>query len=139
MIGSGPAGQKAAIAAAKARKHVAVIDRTTMIGGVSVHTGTIPSKTVHEAIFQLTGSAANGNRYKTQGEISMEELSLRVKEITGRETKVIRAQLKRNGVSIYEGNAQSLDPHTVEVQNDTGGTKLEAEQILIASGTRPAQ
>ena len=96
MIGSGPAGQKAAIAAAKARKHVAVIDRTTMIGGVSVHTGTIPSKTVREAIFQLTGSAVNGNRYKTQDEISMEELSLRVKEITGRETKVIRAQLKRN-------------------------------------------
>lgn len=138
MIGSGPAGQKAAIAAAKARKHVAVIDRTTMIGGVSVHTGTIPSKTVREAIFQLTGSAVNGNRYKTQDEISMEELSLRVKEITGRETKVIRAQLKRNGVSIYEGNAQFLDPHTVEVQSDTGGTKLEAEQILIASGTRPA-
>jgi len=116
VIGSGPAGQKAAIAAAKARKHVAVIDRTTMIGGVSVHTGTIPSKTVREAIFQLTGSAVNGNRYKTQGEISMEELSLRVKEITRRETKVIRAQLKRNGVSIYEGNAQFLDPHTVEVQ-----------------------
>ena len=138
MIGSGPAGQKAAIAAAKARKHVAVIDRTTMIGGVSVHTGTIPSKTVREAIFQLTGSAVNGNRYKTQDEISREELSLRVKEITGRETKVIRAQLKRNGVSIYEGNAQFLDPHTVEVQSDTGGTKLEAEQILIASGTRPA-
>jgi len=62
VIGSGPAGQKAAIAAAKARKHVAVIDRTTMIGGVSVHTGTIPSKTVREAIFQLTGSAVNGNR-----------------------------------------------------------------------------
>src|SRR2546430_9212324 len=86
VIGSGPAGQKGAIAAAKARKRVAVIDRTTMIGGVSIHTGTIPSKTVREAIFQLAGSAVNGNGYKTRGEISMEELSFRVKEIIGRET-----------------------------------------------------
>ena len=86
LIIIGPAGQKAAIAAAKARKRVAVIDRTTMIGGVSIHTGTIPSKTVREAIFQLAGSAVNGSGYKTRGEISMEELSFRVKEIIGRET-----------------------------------------------------
>ena len=57
VIGSGPAGQKGAICAAKLRKRVAIVDRTLMMGGVCVHTGTIPSKTVREAIFQLTGFA----------------------------------------------------------------------------------
>src|SRR5260370_42392245 len=68
VIGTGPAGQKGAIAAAKARKRVAVIDRTVMIGGVCVHTGTIPSKTLREAIFQVTGftvKALYGNGYRS--------------------------------------------------------------------------
>src|SRR6266576_6060698 len=79
VIGSGPAGQKAAIAAAKARKHVAIVDRTTMIGGVSVHTGTIPSKTVREAIFQLTGRAVKaqyGNGHVAHGDISVRDVSV---------------------------------------------------------------
>src|SRR5580704_7651697 len=96
VIGSGPAGQKGAIAAAKARKRVAIIDRTVMIGGVSVHTGTIPSKTVREAIFQLTGSAVKtlyGNG--SQGgrlDISLQDVSSRVNAVVARETEVIRAQ-----------------------------------------------
>ena len=143
IIGSGPAGQKAAIAAAKARKRVAVIDKTTMIGGVCVHTGTIPSKAVREAILQLTGFAVKalyGDTYGGSGDISVEDLSLRVNTIIGRETQVIRAQLKRNGVSIHQGAAQFLDAHIIEVQSDNGDTtKLEAEKILIACGTRPAR
>src|SRR5437762_8914327 len=82
VIGSGPAGQKGAIAAAKARKRVAVIDRTGMIGGVSVHTGTIPSKTVREAIFQLSGlavSALYGAGSRGRVDISVENVSSRVK------------------------------------------------------------
>src|ERR1700688_5307473 len=95
VIGSGPAGQKGAIAAAKARKRVAVIDRTGMLGGVSVHTGTIPSKTVREAIFQLSGLAVNplyGNGSQSRIDISVENVSSRVKAIVARETEVIRAQ-----------------------------------------------
>ena len=141
VIGSGPAGQKAAIAAAKARKRVAVIDRTSMIGGVCVHTGTIPSKAVREAIFQLTGLAVKaiyGDSYRGSGEISVDDLSFRVNHIIGRETQVIRAQLKRNGVAIYEGSAQFLDAHKTQVQSDNGDTNLEADKILIACGTRPA-
>ena len=90
MIGSGPAGQKAAIAAAKARKRVAVIDRTVVIGGVCVHTGTIPSKTLREAIFQLTGfgvKAMYGNDYRGSGDISIQDVSFRVNSIVGRETE----------------------------------------------------
>jgi NAD(P) transhydrogenase len=141
VIGSGPAGQKAAIAAAKAQKRVAVIDRRTMLGGVCVHTGTIPSKAVREAIFQLTGFAVKalyGDAYEGSPQISPNGLSLRVKDIIGRETQVIRAQLKRNGVAIYEGSAQFTGPHMVEVQSDSGAMRLEAEKILIACGTRPA-
>jgi NAD(P) transhydrogenase len=141
VIGSGPAGQKGAIAAAKAHKRVAIVDRTTMIGGVCVHTGTIPSKTVREAIFQLTGfvvKALYGNGSRKRGDISLQDVSFRVHAIISRETEAIRAQLKRNSIAIYEGRALFLDPHTVEVQSDDGGTKLTSEKVLIACGTRPA-
>jgi NAD(P) transhydrogenase len=80
VIGSGPAGQKGAICAAKMRKRVAVIDRAQMIGGVCVHTGTIPSKTVREAIFQLTGNAVRafyGDSYRGKNDITVQDLAFR--------------------------------------------------------------
>src|ERR1700694_1324687 len=101
VIGSGPAGQKCAIAAAKARKRVAIIDRAVMIGGVSAHTGTIPSKTIREAIFQITGFAVKAlyrNRSRSGVDISVQDVTARVSAIVARETEVIRAQLKRNGI-----------------------------------------
>jgi len=142
VIGSGPAGQKGAICAAKLRKRVAIVDRTVMIGGVCVHTGTIPSKSVREAIFQLIGPAVRtfyGESYRGDGDISMQDLSFRVKGIVARETEVVRAQLKRNGVAIYQGMAQFADAHTVEVQSEGGKIPLRGENILIACGTRPAR
>ena len=141
VIGSGPAGQKGAICAAKQRKHVAIVDRTVMMGGVCVHTGTIPSKSVREAIFQLTGNAVKsfyGNNYRSNRDISLHDLSFRVQTIVARETEVIRSQLKRNGISIFQGEAQFADPHTIEVQNDTEKNALRGDHILIACGTRPA-
>lgn len=141
VIGSGPAGQKGAICAAKLRKRVALIDRTVMMGGVCVHTGTIPSKSVREAIFQLTGSAVKsfyGNAYRGNGDISVKDLAFRVQSVVVRETDVIRAQLKRNGVFIYQGMAQFLDPHTVEIQGESDKTVIRGEHVLIACGTRPA-
>jgi len=142
VIGSGPAGQKGAIAAAKLRKRVAVIDRTRMMGGVCVHTGTIPSKSIREAIFQLTGLAVKafyGNGYRGAREVSVQDLAFRVNAVIARETEVIYAQLKRNGVAIFQGSAGFADAHTVEVQNDTGKVELRAENILIACGTRTAR
>jgi NAD(P) transhydrogenase len=141
VIGSGPAGQKGAIAAAKAHKRVAVIDRTTMIGGVSVHTGTIPSKTIREAIFQLTGFAVKaiyGNGSQSRVDISVRDVSSRVNAIVARETEVVRAQLKRNGVAIHQGDALFLDSHTVGVQGDGEEIRIKAQKMLIACGTRPA-
>ena len=142
VIGSGPAGQKGAICAAKLRKRVAVIDRRLMMGGVCVHTGTIPSKSVREAIFQLTGIAVRtfyGNNYRGNGDVSLQDLSFRVRSIVSRETDVIRAQLKRNGVAVYQGLAQFTDPHTIEVEGEGDKITLYGENILIASGTRPAR
>ncbi|HXW57014.1 MAG TPA: Si-specific NAD(P)(+) transhydrogenase [Candidatus Cybelea sp.] len=139
VIGSGPAGQKGAICAAKLRKRVAVVDRTLMMGGVCVHTGTIPSKTVREAIFQLTGTAVKTfYGYRGNGDISVQDLSSRVRAIVARETEVIHAQLKRNGVVIFHGLAQFVDPYTVEVADDGQRYLLRAEHVLIACGTRPA-
>jgi NAD(P) transhydrogenase len=141
-IGSGPAGQKGAICAAKLRKHAAVIDRRLMIGGVCVHTGTIPSKSVREAIFQLTGLAVRtfyGTNYRGNGDISIPDLAFRVNTIVSRETEVIRAQLKRNGVAVYQGTARFVDPHTIEINSDGDRTLVRGEHILIACGTRPAR
>src|SRR5205807_10300623 len=118
VIGTGPAGQKAAIAAATARKSVAIVDRAVMIGGVSVHTGTIPSKTIREAIFQLAGLAVKalyGDAFRSRG-IAVQDGASRVSTIVERETEIVRGQLTRNGITIYQGDALFLDPHTVEVQ-----------------------
>jgi NAD(P) transhydrogenase len=141
VIGSGPAGQKGAICAAKLRKRVAVIDRTLMIGGGCVHTGTIPSKSIREAIFQLTGIAVktffrHSNR-GGNGNISVQDLSFRVGSIVARETEVVRAQLKRNGITIFQGTAHFADPHTIEVEGEK--IAIRGEHILIACGTRPAR
>lgn len=109
-----------------------------MMGGVSVHTGTIPSKTLREAIFQLTGSTVKVLYGKGKRDISVQALASRVAAIVAQETEVIRDQLKRNRVAIFEGIARFLDPHTVEVQRDDEKVELKAERVLVACGTRPA-
>jgi len=124
------------------RKRAAVIDRTLMIGGVCVHTGTIPSKSVREAIFQLTGNAVRafyGESYRGKNDITVQDLSFRVKAIVARETEVIRAQLKRNGVAVFQGTAQFVDPHTIEIEGEKEKIQVSGDHILIACGTRPAR
>src|SRR5579864_4511472 len=142
VIGSGPAGQKGAICAAKMRKKVAIVDRKQMIGGVQVNTGTVPSKTLREAILYLSGYRLRtfyGRDYAVKEHITMADLTVRVQAMITREVEVIRAQLHRNRVETVEGTARFLDPTTVEVE-DAGGdkTQLKADRILIACGTRPA-
>jgi NAD(P) transhydrogenase len=141
VIGSGPAGQKAAVCAAKMRKRVAVVDRGRMVGGVCVHTGTIPSKTFREAVLQLTGfrqRAVYGQNPQGDDEVSIQDLSSRVQTIVGRETEVIRAQLRRNNIALFEGFATFADPHLVEVAGENESVTLRGERIMIACGTRPA-
>jgi NAD(P) transhydrogenase len=139
VIGSGPAGQKAAISAAKQRKKVAVIDKLTMVGGVCVHTGTIPSKALREAIIHLTSflqRTSYGRDFSQR--VSIKELAFRVNDIISRETQVIRAQLGRNGVQVFEGAARFLDPHVLEVTSDRTSELVRGEYVVIACGTRPA-
>jgi len=141
VIGSGPAGQKAAICAAKFRKKVAIIDRKKMPGGVCVNTGTIPSKTMREAILYLSGlrqRAFYGRGYTLKEEITIQDITVRVESMVMRETEVIRAQLRRNHIAIFEGSARFLDPHTVELETEEGPLALRAQNIVIACGTRPA-
>jgi len=141
VIGSGPAGQKGAICAAKMRKKVAIIDRATSIGGVCVNTGTIPSKTLREAILYLTGFQQRtfyGRNYALKDRISMQDLTFRSQAVMRREIEVIRAQLRRNDVEVFEGTARFVDPNTVAVENENGPVTLRGEHCLICCGTRPA-
>ena len=141
VIGSGPAGQKGAICAAKLRKKVAIIDRKRTIGGVCVHTGTIPSKTLREAVLYLSGFRQRtfyGRGYVLKDRISMSDLIFRAQGVMAREIEVIKSQLRRNYVTVVEGEARFLDPHTVAVMNDEGAQVLKAQHVLIACGTRPA-
>jgi len=141
VIGSGPAGQKGAICAAKLRKKVAVIERKRTIGGVCVHTGTIPSKTLREAVLYLSGLRQRsfyGRGYAVKDQISMQDLVFRAQAVMGREIEVIKAQLRRNRVTTLEGNARFLDPHAVEVSSEEGSQVVRGTNVLIACGTRPA-
>ena len=141
VIGSGPAGQKGAICAAKLRKKVGIVERKRTIGGVCVHTGTIPSKTLREAVLYLSGlrqRAFYGRGYAVKEHISMEDLVFRAQAVMAREIEVIKAQLRRNYVTTFEGNARFLDPHTIEVVRDEGSLVIRGTNILIACGTRPA-
>lgn len=141
VIGSGPAGQKGAICAAKLRKKVAIIDRKKTIGGVCVHTGTIPSKTLREAVLYLSGFRQRtfyGRGYVLKDRISMADLTFRAQAVMAREIEVIKAQLRRNYVTTLEGEARFIDPHTIEVKSEDGSLLVRGNHILIACGTRPA-
>ena len=141
VVGSGPAGQKAAICAAKMRKKVAIIERKRTIGGVCVHTGTIPSKTFREAILYLSGLRQRsfyGRGYALKENISMQDLVFRSDAVMAREIEVIKAQLRRNRVVVYEGNARFIDAHSMEVASEEGYTLLRGNNFVLACGTRPA-
>ena len=143
VIGSGPGGQKAAIAAAKLERRVAIVERRDMIGGVCLNTGTIPSKTLREAVLYLTGIDQRemyGQSYRLKDEITIADLAARTSHVVGREMDVVRSQLARNRVAILTGTASFADPHELEI--DDGGGRLRrvtAEKIVIATGTRPAR
>jgi NAD(P) transhydrogenase len=143
VIGSGPGGQKAAIAAAKLDRRVAVVERPRMLGGVCLNTGTIPSKTLREAVLYLTGLDQRemyGQSYRVKDDITIADLTARTEHVVSRENDVVRSQLSRNRVTILTGTARFTSPTTVQVR-DSGGPDQEvgAEKIIVATGTRPAR
>jgi NAD(P) transhydrogenase len=141
VIGSGPAGQRAAIQAAKLGKRVALIERNAVVGGVSVHTGTIPSKTLREAVLYLTGwdqRGLYGRGYRLKKNLTIDDLMQRLKITVQHETEVIENQLCRNAVTVFTGVASFLDPHRVRVDCTNGDVEeFQAEKIVIAVGSRP--
>ena len=144
VLGSGPGGQKAAIAGAKLGKRVALVERRHMVGGVCVNTGTIPSKTLREAVLYLTGLNMRemyGQSYRVKEQITVQDLLARTQHVIGREIEVVRSQLFRNHIEMITGTARFLDPHTVAVSRPDSSEErtVSADKVVIATGTRPAR
>ncbi len=141
VIGSGPSGQRAAVSAVKKGKRVALIEMRNVVGGVSINTGTIPSKTMREAVLHLSGynyRSVYGMNYRVKERITMADLAFRVQHVIKTEIDVTEAQLSRNGVDVITGVASFVDARHVRVTGLNGENVLEADRIVIAVGTKPA-
>lgn len=138
-IGSGPAGQRAAIQAAKLGKKTAVIEKQSCFGGACLETGTIPSKTFREAVRRTeTKPGLDAMPHPSQIRPSMPQLISQVDRVIAQEMNVVHDALSRNGVALVQGHASFVDPHTLRVESLDGHRMLTAEHILIAVGTRPS-
>jgi NAD(P) transhydrogenase len=140
-LGSGPAGQRAAVQAAKLGYRSAIVEKGRIVGGVCVDTGTIPSKTFREAVVGITRAARRaepGGRPAPAHRPTIEQLLSRVTDVTRRECDVIHQQLERNDVALIWGHAVFQDPHTLVVEFENGHHTVTADRILVAVGTQPA-
>ncbi len=145
-VGSGPAGQRAAVQAAKLRKRVLVVERRPKIGGECLGFGTIPSKTFREAVVWFTGlercaqfgADLFGSGGASRERVTFEQLRARIGDVRQREGKVIEDQLRRNGVDVLRGTASFRDAHTLVVQDGSGERTVRGTFVLVAVGTRPA-
>jgi NAD(P) transhydrogenase len=146
VIGSGPGGQRAAIQAAKLGKRVGVVERRDRIGGVSIHTGTIPSKTLRQSILEDLASRGadlpDPLHPERQQTAALRFLYDRTAHVVAMETAVVREQFRRNGVGLLIGDAAFVDEHTLRISDPVGelaDLSVTAENIVIAAGTRPAR
>jgi NAD(P) transhydrogenase len=144
VIGSGPAGHSAAIQAAKLRKRVVVVERKAIVGGVCMNIGTIPSKTMREAVLYLSGYREHtlyGESYKVKEKITLADLLFRVEPVVRHEVDVTRHQLLRNGVDLEHAEASFIDAHTLKLafQENSGARIITTDKALIAVGTEAAR
>ena len=141
VIGSGPSGRRAAIQAAKLGRSVLVVENRLRVGGVSVHTGTIPSKTMRETVLNLSGWRERGFyglAYRVKKDIEGKDLGARLRMTLDHEIDVLEHQFARNGVDTVAGSARFLDAHRIEVTTPDGEKPVyEAERVVIAVGTQP--
>jgi NAD(P) transhydrogenase len=141
VIGSGPAGRRAAVQGAKLGKRVLVVERGRRVGGVSVHTGTIPSKTLRETVLNLSGWRERGfygRAYRVKQDIGAPDLLKRLHMTLDHEVEILEHQFCRNGVETVRGAARFVDAHHVEIALDDGETRrVSGERFVIAVGTRP--
>ncbi len=143
VIGSGPAGHHAAIQAAKLRKRVMLVERKAIVGGICINIGTIPSKTLREAVLYLSGYREHsiyGESYKVKEKITLKDLIFRVDPVVRNEIDIMRHQLLRNNVELMHAEASLVDPHTVRltVKDRSGEQTLSTDKIVIAVGTQAA-
>ena len=142
VIGTGPAGQKAAVQAAKLGKKVGIIERQEVVGGVCINTGTIPSKSLREAVLYLSGFRQRnlyGAGYRVKAHITIEDLAFRANHVIAREIEIVKNQMSRNRVDMIQGNASFVDPHRLRIHQTTGEVEHTADFIVIAVGTEPAR
>jgi len=142
VIGSGPGGQRAAIQGAKAGKRVAMIEKQSAIGGVCINTGTIPSKTMREAVLHLSGFYSKnfyGANRGAAATITMADVIFRIQRVVENEVGVTQDQLKRNGVDVLHGTGKFIDAHHLRVENSNGYAEIEGEYVVIATGTKTAK
>jgi NAD(P) transhydrogenase len=140
VIGSGPAGRRAAVQAAKLKKSVMVVEKGRRIGGVCVHTGTIPSKTLRETVLNLSGWRERGfygRSYRAKQNITAEDISRRLSLTLDHEVDVLEHQFTRNGVAWVRGDARFIDPHTIAVEQDGAVQQFSAAKFILAVGTTP--
>src|SRR5882757_11025124 len=141
VIGSGPSGRRAAIQFAKLNKSVLVVEKGRRVGGVSVHTGTIPSKTLRETILNLSGWRERGfygRSYRVKQDIDANDLMARLRKTLDHEVEVLEHQFSRNAVKTARGEGRFVGPHDIEVTTETGEKRVyRAAHILVACGTRP--
>ena len=145
VIGSGPAGQRAAIYAAKLGKKVALVEMREVVGGACINTGTIPSMTMREAVLHLSGfnyKSIYGMNYRVKERITMADLAFRVQHVIKTEIDVTEAQLQRNNIEMIVGTASFVattpEVTTIKVTNSRGSTEYQSRNVLIATGTKPA-
>ena len=142
VIGSGPAGQKAAVQAAKLGKTVGIIERKAAVGGVSTNTGTIPSKALREAVLYLSGFRQRnlyGAGYRLKKTVTIEDLVFRANHIIQNEIEIVKDQMTRNRIDLIFGDARFVDPHRLLVQQAGTSTDHFAHVIIIAVGTEPSR
>ncbi len=142
VIGSGPAGQKAAVQAAKLGKTVGIIERKAVVGGVSTNTGTIPSKALREAVLYLSGFRQRnlyGTGYRVKETVTIQDLAFRSNHIIKSEIEIVKDQLARNRIDLIFGEARFVDPHRLLVQQAGTATEHYAHVIVIAVGTVPTR
>src|SRR5580658_1141316 len=141
VIGSGPGGQRAAIQGAKSNKKVALIERREVVGGTCINSGTIPSKTLREAVLHFSGynyQNIYGVNYRPKEKVTMADLSFRVQHVIKTEVDVTQAQLSRNGVEVLTGTASFKDPNTLQIVSVRGTSEVTGDLFVIATGTKPA-
>ncbi len=142
VIGTGPAGQKAAVQAAKLGKKVGIIERKAVVGGVCINTGTIPSKSLREAVLYLSGFRQRtlyGAGHRVKDTITIEDLIFRATHVITNEIRIVQDQMQRNAIDMIYGTASFVDQHRLRVQQTSGTVEHTAHFIVIAVGTEPAR